>query len=145
MGIQTAYTSLQTMKLTGITARQLQYWDETGFISPSIFVASIRKRKPRRYSYVDLVAIRAVVKLRRMEISLQTLRKVNERMRDYKDASFANTYLVGNMVADVVIQTGDEIVSMLRNPGQVQFAWMLNISDVEQEVKAAIVEMEKAA
>ncbi len=141
--IQETYTSAQTMRLTGITARRLQYWDETGFISPSV-TAGKGKGNPRQFAYVDLLAIRAAVKLRRLEISLQTLRKVNERMRAYEGASFANAFLVGDMIADVVIQSGDELISLLHNPGQVQFAWVMSIGEIEREVQAAIAELRAA-
>jgi uncharacterized protein (DUF433 family) len=67
------FSSKAVGALTRLTARQLQYWDETGFLKPSI---SARKGRGtlRLYSFQDLVALRVAAELRGT-LPLQTLRR----------------------------------------------------------------------
>jgi uncharacterized protein (DUF433 family) len=68
------FSSKAVVALTRLTARQLQYWDETGFLKPSI---SARKGRGtlRLYSFQDLVALRVAAELRGT-LPLQTLRRL---------------------------------------------------------------------
>lgn len=63
-------------RLTGLTRRQLRYWDKTGFFKPSYEVSGVRV-----YTFRDLVALRTLGLLRREHgVSLQHLREVAERL-----------------------------------------------------------------
>ena len=64
------FTSTQVQELTGITARQLQWWDERGIVVPA------RDGHRRLYSLEDLVEIEILRELRRRGFSLQRIRKV---------------------------------------------------------------------
>lgn len=68
------FSSKAVRALTRLTSRQLQYWDETGFLKPSI---SARKGRGtlRLYSFQDLVALRVAAELRG-SLPLQTLRRL---------------------------------------------------------------------
>ena len=64
------YSSNQVIALTGITARQLQWWDERGLVVP-------RKEGHRRlYSLDDVAEIAVICDLRHRGFSLQRVRKV---------------------------------------------------------------------
>jgi DNA-binding transcriptional MerR regulator len=58
------------MALTGITARQLQWWDERGIVRPE------REGHRRLYSMGHLTAVAVICELRRKGFSLQGVRKV---------------------------------------------------------------------
>lgn len=68
------FSSRAVRTLTRLSARQLQYWDETGFLKPSI---STRKGRGtlRLYSFQDLVALKVAAELRGT-LPLQTLRRL---------------------------------------------------------------------
>ena len=53
------FTSNEVIRLTGITARQLQWWDERGLVVPS------REGRNRLYSSDDLAEIAVLSELRR--------------------------------------------------------------------------------
>jgi uncharacterized protein (DUF433 family) len=78
------FSSRAVRAMTGLTARQLQYWDETGLLKPSI---STRKGRGtlRLYSFQDLVALKVAAQLRGT-LPLQTLRRLVAYFRrlDYK-------------------------------------------------------------
>lgn len=80
-----AFTSEKVLALTGASKRQLQYWDEEGFLSPSLRRREGKGRR-RLYTFRDLVSLRVVAQLRQAGISLQLIRKVVEHLRglDYE-------------------------------------------------------------
>ncbi len=68
--MQNLFTSRDVIALTGITARQLQWWDERRIVVPA------RQGHRRLYSMEDLAEIAVICELRRRGFSLQRVRKV---------------------------------------------------------------------
>ena len=64
------FTSQQVIQSTGITARQLQWWDERGVVKPD------REGHRRLYSMNQLSEVAVICQLRRKGFSLQGVRKV---------------------------------------------------------------------
>ena len=64
----------------GITPRQVQYWDETNFIKPTIRQAT-GHGSSRLYSFLDLVQMRVAKALLDGGVSLQKIRKSLEFLR----------------------------------------------------------------
>jgi DNA-binding transcriptional MerR regulator len=65
-----SFTSREVVALTGISPRQLQWWDEQGIVSPA------RSGRNRIYSFADLAEVSVICELRRRKFSLQRVRKV---------------------------------------------------------------------
>jgi DNA-binding transcriptional MerR regulator len=68
--MQQQFSSRDVVELTGITARQLQWWDERGIVVPT------RQGHRRLYSFEDLSELAVICQLRRKGFSLQRVRKV---------------------------------------------------------------------
>src|SRR5215468_12275175 len=68
--MQASFTSQDVVRLTGITARQLQWWDERGIVVPA------HQGHRRLYSFEDLTEVAVICELRRKGFSLQRVRKV---------------------------------------------------------------------
>jgi len=68
--MQDRFTSREVIALTGITARQLQWWDERGVVKPE------REGHRRLYSMNQLTEMAVICELRRKGFSLQGVRKV---------------------------------------------------------------------
>ena len=64
------FTSQQVIHSTGITARQLQWWDERGVVKPE------HERHRRLYSMNQLSEVAVICLLRRKGFSLQSVRRV---------------------------------------------------------------------
>ena len=64
------FSSQDVIALTGVTARQLQWWDEQGVVKPD------RAGHSRLYSMQNLTVIAVICGLRRKGFSLQGVRKV---------------------------------------------------------------------
>lgn len=65
-----SFTSLEVAGLTGISLRQLQWWDEQGIVTPA------RDGHKRTYSLDDLAEVAVICELRRRGFSLQKIRRV---------------------------------------------------------------------
>ena len=69
-----AYNSKMASRIVGVSLRQIQYWDERGFLQPSVKSAGGRGTK-RLYSFHDLVCLKVVKDLTHRGFSLQKIRR----------------------------------------------------------------------
>ena len=68
--MQSSFTSVEVAHLTGISLRQLQWWDERHIVVPA------RDGHRRVYSLDDLAEVAIICELRRRGFSLQKIRRV---------------------------------------------------------------------
>jgi DNA-binding transcriptional MerR regulator len=68
--MQSTFTSSEVVALTGISPRQLQWWDEQGIVVPG------REGHRRVYSLDDLAEMAVLSELRQRGFSLQRIRRV---------------------------------------------------------------------
>src|SRR5687768_18596625 len=77
------YSSREVAAITGLSARQLQWWDARRLMKPS--VASHRTAAggftERRYSPVDLFELSVLADLRRSGLTVAKLRRLVETLR----------------------------------------------------------------
>ncbi len=132
--IPDSFTAGQAARLSHTAYRTLDYWAKSGFVAPSV-APSRGKGSQRRYSFGDLVALRVATLLRGQGISLQQLRKVVARLRARGyETPLSQVYLVSDGL-DVFERQGDELLSLLHRPGQGAFLWVLNLGEVERELR----------
>jgi len=75
--MQSFFSPKDVSDLTGITYRQMQYWDKTNFIKPSYR----RKGKYRLYTFADLIQLKSAKGLIDAGRSTQSLRKTINGLR----------------------------------------------------------------
>ena len=73
--LDTCYTSREVSERTGLTPRQLQWWDEQGI------VVAARQGHRRLYSAKDLAELAVLCDLRRRGFSLQRIRRMIDLLR----------------------------------------------------------------
>ncbi len=135
---QDRYTSHEVIALTGITPRQLQWWDERGVVVPN------REGHRRLYSLHHLSEIAVICELRRKGFSLQGVRKV---MR-FLDHEFGKG--LGEIVSrdsDVHLLTdgnhlyletsASQIVDILKNSNQPILG--ICLTDAVRQVRSGVV------
>ena len=76
------YNSKMASRIVGVTLRQIQYWDEQGFIRPSVKLAEGRGTK-RLYSFHDLVCLKVVKDLTQRGLTLQKIRRCLRPLKQY--------------------------------------------------------------
>jgi DNA-binding transcriptional MerR regulator len=125
------------VELTGITLRQLQWWDERGVVVPA------RKGHRRLYSMEDLAEVAVICQLRRKGFSLQRVRKVMRFLqreigkRLAHTVSGASEYHLLTDGRSLYLETSPrQIVDILRNARQPILSVCL--SDAVRQVRAEI-------
>jgi DNA-binding transcriptional MerR regulator len=127
MKLKRTYSSREVSALTGLTARQLQWWD-----SRLLFASAIPSHPTaaggfteRRYSPVDLLELLVLADLRRHGFTLQKIRTLLDTLRERFGIRLFEAIGGGGPLTlltdgqEVYLRTTDgEIVSLIRTPGQ---------------------------
>jgi len=135
--LQESFTSRDVIALTGITPRQLQWWDERGIVIPQ------RRGHRRLYSMEDLAEVAVICELRRKGFSLQRVRTVMRFLqREFgkrlaHTVSGASEYHLLTDGHSLYLETSPRhIVDILKNARQPMFAVCL--SDAVRQVRAEV-------
>ena len=135
--MQEVFTSRDIIRLTGITARQLQWWDERGLVVPG------REGHRRIYSFEDLTEVAVICELRRKGFSLQGMRQVvrflqkefSKRLAETVSGT-SNYHLLTDGRALYLETSPQQIVDILKNSRQPMFA--ICLSDTVRRVRAVV-------
>jgi DNA-binding transcriptional MerR regulator len=137
------FTSHDVVALTGITPRQLQWWDERGLIVPA------REGHRRLYSLEDLAEVSVICQLRERGFSLQRVRKVIHFLqrefgkRLVETVSGSSEYHVLTDGHSLYLETSArQIVDILKNSRQPLLA--ICLSDTVRQVRAVIRSTKKS-
>lgn len=77
-----AFTTEHVCRLTSLSKRQVRYWDDTGFFSPTLIDEHRQRAFGRIYSFRDVVGLRTIAILRnKHKVPLQELRRVGAWLR----------------------------------------------------------------
>jgi len=135
--VEAFYTSAEVMLLTGITARQLQYWDERGVVRP------MRQGHKRLYSLDDLAEISVICDLRDRGFSLQRIRRVMRLLqREFRKrlvdtvSEHGEYHLLTDGHRIYLQSSADQIVDILKNSRQPMLAVCL--SDRVRQIRASV-------
>ena len=135
--MQESFTSQEVIRLTGITARQLQWWDEKRIVVPA------RQGHRRIYSFADVTEVAVICELRSKGFSLQRMRKVVRFLQKELGKRLAET--VGgsseyHLLTDgrtLYLETSpQQIVDILKNSRQPMFA--ICLSETVRQVRAVV-------
>jgi uncharacterized protein (DUF433 family) len=92
--IISAFSADQVAKLTGLTIRQLSYWDNLGFFQPQYASEDRRSPYSRIYSFKDVVGLRTLSVLKsEYKCSLPHLRDVAQKLTTYSATPWADLTL----------------------------------------------------
>ena len=82
--LKKSYSAREVAALTGLTARQLQWWDARQLLSASVASRPTAAGgfTERRYSPVDLYELSALAELRRRGFTVQRIRKILTVLRE---------------------------------------------------------------
>ena len=135
--LQQEFTSADVMELTGITARQLQWWDERNIVVPQ------RRGRNRAYSLDDLAEVAVICELRRKGFSLQRVRQVMRYLQRELGKRLVETVTSGSeyhLLTDgkrIYLENSDrQIVDLLKNSRQPLLS--ICLTDAVQEVRAEV-------
>jgi len=138
------FSSSQVVELTGITPRQLQWWDERRLVVPS------RQGHRRLYSLEDVAEIAVICDLRRRGFSLQRMRKVIRFIQRELGRRLVETVSVGSdyhLLTDgkhIFLENSEkQVIDVLKNSRQPMLT--ICLSDTVRRVRAELRERELSA
>ena len=138
-----AYNTKAVSKITGLTARQLDYWDTSHFIKPSVQEAA-GSGTTRLYSFIDLVCLKVAKTLKDNGVSLQKLRKSIDFLRKrYPE--------IENPMAELKFLTDGENIFVLTDEPNIvldtikkgQLVMALALGEIVQGLNGAVKEFAK--
>ena len=123
------FRTREALQILGVSRRQLQYWAQTDLVRPSLKT----RGGHHRYSFEDLVALKAAKRLIDAGVSVQRIRRGIQALRE---ALPEMSRPLGNLT---LIATGDVLVVL---KGQNEFdaiqgeEWIFPVGDFQREVEA---------
>ena len=128
----------QVCDIVDITYRQLDYWDRTDLLKPSLTPAT-GSGTHRRYSYRDLVQLKVIKGLLDAGVRLQTARKVIEALRSERGGDWQTASLVIDGGNTVLARDGEHLFDLVRK-GQGVFN-VVPMGNMVQELDTAILRL----
>jgi DNA-binding transcriptional MerR regulator len=123
------FKTREVVELLDLSRRQLQYWAKTGLIEPSA-------RTPgghHRYSFDDLVALKATKRLIDAGVSVQKIRKSVSALQ-------ALLPQVGRPLSELVLVATGDVVLVFRDDTVFEAVsgqeWVFEVAEFEREVSA---------
>jgi DNA-binding transcriptional MerR regulator len=142
--MQATFTTNDVIALSGITARQLQWWDERGIVTPR------HERHRRIYGWEELVTVAVICQLRRRGFSLQRVRKVIRFLQQEFGTSLAASvhsaseyHLLTDGTHLYLRTSARAVVDLLKNTKQPLLD--ICLSDEVRRVRAEIRALKKSA
>jgi DNA-binding transcriptional MerR regulator len=130
-------TSAEVIRITGITPRQLQWWDERGIVVPE------RQGRRRLYSGDDVTEIAVLCALRKKGFPLQRVRRIMKFLQKEFGGRLAQAVTTGSeyhLLTDgkriYVENSHSQVIDILKNSRQPLFGVCL--SDAVRDVRAEL-------
>ncbi len=135
----TGFRSPQVCKIVGITYRQLDYWDRTGLLGPSLQEA-MGSGTQRLYTFQDIVTLRVVKRLKDAGTSLHKIRSAFEQLEadigeDWRERDIT---LLGDGTTIYAATSPEEVIDLLAK-GQGVFG--IAVRPVHDEVQGKIFKL----
>lgn len=137
------FNSKAVSKITGLSFRQIDYWDRTHFIKPSVSEAS-GYGSVRLYSFNDLIQLRVAKTLMDKGISLQKIRKainyLKKNLTEVAKPLSELRFLTDGETIFVLTKDKKEIIDTLKS-GQLVFS--IALGEIVKDLKGEIVALQK--
>jgi predicted RNase H-like HicB family nuclease len=137
------YGSRAVAAITGLSQRQIDYWDRTHFIKPSLAMSS-GKGTRRLYDFMDLVRFRVAASLREKGISLRKIRKCVKFLRQNKERlerPLSSLKFLTDGDSLFILTADRKVVMDTLRDGQLVFS--IAIGPLLSDLKGRIKEVEK--
>lgn len=134
---RTGYRGTSAAAAAGITYRQLDYWDRTGLVQPSVRPAG-GSGSQRLYAFRDILVLKLVKRLLDTGVSLQQIRIAVDQLRAAGINDLGRITLMSDGARVYLCTTEDEVIDLL---GRGQGVFGIAVGRVLREVEASLVNM----
>ena len=122
----------------GISYRQLDYWDRTALVQPSVRSAT-GSGSQRLYAFRDILVLKLVKRLLDTGVSLQQIRIAVEQLRAEGMNDLARITLMSDGARVYLCTSQDEVIDLL---GRGQGVFGIAVGRVLREVEASLVNIQ---
>lgn len=129
------YRGISAAGAAGISYRQLDYWDRTSLVQPSVRGAA-GSGSQRLYAFRDILVLKLVKRLLDTGVSLQQIRIAVDQLRASGINDLARTTLMSDGARVYLCTTEDEVIDLL---GRGQGVFGIAVGKVLREVEASLV------
>lgn len=137
------FTTAQVKLLTGLSTRQINYFDQTGLLQPSLQPAK-GKGSLRYFSFRDLIALKTIALLRdKGGVSLQAIRKAVDYIQTIEGKELSEVVLAvtGDDIVKIEKQNAEQMVnlvtSLVKRPGQLIYLF-IDVANITHEIEEAL-------
>ena len=134
---RTGYRGTSAAAAAGITYRQLDYWDRTGLVQPSVRPAG-GSGSQRLYAFRDILVLKLVKRLLDTGVSLQQIRIAVDQLHAAGISDLGRITLMCDGARVYLCTTEDEVIDLL---GRGQGVFGIAVGRVLREVEASLVNM----
>jgi DNA-binding transcriptional MerR regulator len=131
------YRGAVAARASGITYRQLDYWNRTQLIEPSLTTASIAESRSL-YSFADVVLLRTIKALLDSSLSLQAIRGLIEALKSRQSRELPSLVAI---LQDGEWAIEDEAEFARKNPKFVEPAMVVPIRPIALSVVTALTRL----
>jgi len=131
---KSGYRGTSAAKAVGISYRQLDYWDRTALVQPSVRGAS-GSGTQRLYSFRDVLVLKLVKSLLDIGVSLQQIRTAIDELRSAGIHELSGITLMSDGARVYLCTTHDEVIDLL---GRGQGVFGIAVGKALSEVQATL-------
>ena len=126
---------MEAAQISGVPFFTVDYWDRSKFLRPSAFLGAGRGRgRQRMYTYGDILRLRIARELRDQQISLETLRRVVDKLGSRAgELEGASYVLVGRTVE--FLRDVEELARSVARSRRGVFCILLDLADLSRSVE----------
>lgn len=130
------FRSTQVCKVVGITYRQLDYWDRSGLLGPSLQIAS-GSGTQRLYTFRDVVTLRLIKRLKDAGTSLHKIRLAFEQLEEQVGPGWreSDITLLSDGTTIYAATSPEEVIDLL---GRGQGVFGIAVRPVHDEVQGEL-------
>jgi DNA-binding transcriptional MerR regulator len=128
------YRGTSAATAAGISYRQLDYWDRTALVQPSVRGAT-GSGTQRLYAFRDILVLKLVKRLLDTGVSLQQIRIAIDQLRKSGINDLAKTTLMSDGVKVYLCNSNEEVIDLL---GRGQGVFGIAVGLVLREVEATL-------
>lgn len=138
-----AVTRNTAAKIARLSTRRVDYWAETGLVTPSADRRLTAHRRVRLYGFIDLLALAVAAELVERGASLQHVRQIVRRLkaRGYERPLTQVTY--ATVGKQVYFQLEDGTWEGGLRPDQIVFHQVLNLEPIRHRISRAVTRDEQ--
>lgn len=131
------YTTKEAAQLSGLTRTMLDYLVRSDLLVPSLSVNCPKRGRPRKYSFGDLVILRAISHLVEMGVSITRLKSALKQLFETHDEITPGTIPGRYLVTDgtsVYFRKDNHTIESLNQGGQLTFSFVLEVQTFRDQI-----------